>query len=142
MRLSVWSTIIVYIAAAATAASNAWAQSFGVELHNNLMPASGGMAGTSLARPQDLQSAINANPATLAQFHGTQFSFGGTWSEPTYNLGYDGSVPVLNALGLAAFQAKSGAPGAALANIGARHQRVRDAGDAGDRIDEFFRRVG
>ena len=41
------------------------AQSFGIELHNSLMPASGGMAGASLTRPQDLQSAINGNPATL-----------------------------------------------------------------------------
>ena len=47
------------------------AQSFGVELHNTLTPASGAMAGTSLARPQDLQSAVNANPATLTQFRGT-----------------------------------------------------------------------
>ena len=30
------------------------AQTFGVELHNNLMPASGGMAGASIARPQDV----------------------------------------------------------------------------------------
>ena len=42
----------------------AWGQVFGVELQNNLMPASGGMAGTSISRPQDLLSAINANPAT------------------------------------------------------------------------------
>jgi long-chain fatty acid transport protein len=59
------------------------AQSFGVELHNTLMPASGGMGGASLALPQDLQSAINGNPATLTQFRGTQFAFGGGWAEAT-----------------------------------------------------------
>jgi len=100
------------------AAKAARAQSFGVELHNTLMPASGAMAGTSLARPQDLQSAIFGNPATLSQYRGTQFSFAGAWAEPTYNLGYDGNVPALNALGLSTFQAKSGAPGSGLAGIG------------------------
>ncbi len=50
----------------------AQAQVFGVELHNNLMPASGGMGGVSIARPQDLTSGINGNPATLTQFHGTK----------------------------------------------------------------------
>ena len=99
-------------------ATDVRAQSYGVELHNTLMPASGGMGGTSLTRPQDLQSAINANPSTLTQFHGTQFSFGGAWAEATYDLEYDGSVPVLNALGLSAFDAKSGAPGSTLGNIG------------------------
>ena len=71
-----------------------------------------------MTRPQDLQSAINANPSTLTQFHGTQFSFGGAWAEATYDLEYDGSVPALNALGLSAFDAQSGAPGSALGNIG------------------------
>jgi hypothetical protein len=49
------------------------AQSYGVDLHNTTNPASGGLAGTSLACPQDLQSAIAGNPSTLAQFHGSQF---------------------------------------------------------------------
>jgi long-chain fatty acid transport protein len=98
--------------------SVAQGQSLGIELHNTLNPASGGMAGASLARPQDVQSAINANPATLTQFKGTQFSFGGGWVESTYNLGYDGSRPALNAVGLSEFAGKSGAPGAVLGNIG------------------------
>src|SRR5438128_1048467 len=54
-------------------ANSAQAQGFGVESHNTLMPASGGMAGTSIARPQDLTSSMNANAATLTQFKGTQF---------------------------------------------------------------------
>jgi long-chain fatty acid transport protein len=106
------------LAVASCIAPAARAQAIGVELHNTLMPASGGMGGASLARPQDLVSAINGNPATMTQLHGTQFSFGGGWVEPTYNVSYDGSVPLLNGLGLAMFDAKSGAPGAALGNIG------------------------
>ncbi len=35
------------------------------------------MAGASIARPQDVPSAVNANPATLAQFLGTQFTMSG-----------------------------------------------------------------
>src|SRR6476469_1210604 len=77
------------------AAHSAHAQSFGVEAHNTLMPASGGMAGTSIARPQDLTSALNANPGTLTQFEGTQFLFGGSWAEPTFNLTQTGPIPLL-----------------------------------------------
>ena len=53
------------------------AQSFGAELFNTLTPASGGMAGTSIARPQDNVSAINGNAASLTQYRGTQFTVGG-----------------------------------------------------------------
>lgn len=90
------------------------AQSFGVEVFNNLMPASGGMAGASLAAPQDLQSAINGNPATLTQYRGTQFGLAGTWIEPTYNLSV--APPGLPFVG--PFDAKSDAQGIAAPNIG------------------------
>jgi long-chain fatty acid transport protein len=46
-----------------------------------LTPAAGGMAGVSLALPQDVPSAVFGNPATLAQFEGTQFTLGGGWVE-------------------------------------------------------------
>jgi long-chain fatty acid transport protein len=39
------------------------------------------MAGVSIARPQDVPSAVFGNPATLAQFRGTQFTLGGGWVE-------------------------------------------------------------
>ncbi|MEX0936959.1 MAG: hypothetical protein WDZ59_03805 [Pirellulales bacterium] len=97
------------------AARPAMAQSFGVELHNMMMPASGGMAGVSLALPQDLQSAINGNPATLTQFRGTQFSFGGGWAEATYNISQPVPLPLL---GIDPYDAKSDLQGAALGNIG------------------------
>ena len=31
--------------------------------------------------PQDVPAAIFGNPATLTQFHGTQFTMGGAWVE-------------------------------------------------------------
>lgn len=98
----------------ATSERMAYAQSFGVELHNTLMPASGGMGGTSIARPQDLMSAINGNPATLSQFSGTNFEFGGAWVGSTFNLTQTGNV----APGVTPYSAKSGTPGVATPNIG------------------------
>lgn len=59
------------------------AQTFGAELNNTLMPASGGMAGVSLSRPQDSGSALNGNPATLTQFSGMQIMIGAAWAEAT-----------------------------------------------------------
>lgn len=91
------------------------AQSFGIESHNALMPASGGMAGASISQPQDLTSALNGNPATLTQFQGTQFLFGGAWAEPTFNITQTAPIPLL---GVDPFSAKSTAQGVAGANIG------------------------
>ncbi len=91
------------------------AQSFGVETHNTVMPAAGGMGGTSIARPQDLSSAINGNPSTLTQFRGTQFQFGGAWIEPTFNIEQTEPIP---ALGVTPYGAKSNAQGSAGAAIG------------------------
>jgi long-chain fatty acid transport protein len=90
-------------------------QSFGIELHNTLMPASGGMGGTSIALPQDLQSAINGNPATLTQFRGTQFSFGGAWAEASYDISQSAPLP---ALGITPFDAHSDLQGGGMGNIG------------------------
>ena len=95
------------------------AQTFGVELHNTLMPASGGMGGVSIAQPQDLTSGINGNPATLTQFAGTQFIFGGAWAEPTINMNQQAQIPILDPSPLIEpFSAKSTAPGLPLGNIG------------------------
>ncbi len=56
-------------------------QGYGTDTQNVLTPAAGGMAGVSLALPQDVPAAIFGNPATLAQFQGTQFCLGGAWVE-------------------------------------------------------------
>lgn len=91
------------------------AQSFGVELHNTLMPAAGAMGGASVALPQDVTSAINGNPATLTQFRGTQFLFGGGWAEPTFNLHQSAPIVLLD---VDPYSAKSTAPGLPAGNIG------------------------
>lgn len=93
-------------------------QSFGVELQNTLMPASGGMAGTSIARPQDLTSALNGNPAALTQFKGTQFLFGGAWAEPTFNMTQTSPIPVIGPVAIEPYSARSTAPGTPVGNIG------------------------
>jgi long-chain fatty acid transport protein len=108
---------LVAVLVTATSSRVAYAQSFGIELHNTLMPASGGMAGTSIARPQDVISSMGGNPATLTQFEGTNFTFGGGWIESTYDLAHVGGV--LPNLGT--FSAKSEQEGSALGNIGVSH---------------------
>jgi long-chain fatty acid transport protein len=112
-----WAVFIL-AAAPLTNLSTANAQSFGIELNNTLMPASGGMGGVSIARPQDVTSAINANPASLTQFEGTQFIFGGGWAEPTFNLTQTSNIPIVGPPLVEPFSAKSTAPGAPMGNIG------------------------
>ncbi|MFT5328051.1 MAG: long-chain fatty acid transport protein [Planctomycetaceae bacterium] len=117
-----WSTQALSLACAVTfilVTSNVQAQTFGVELHNNLMPASGGMAGVSLSRPQDLQSAINGNPATLRQFEGTQFSFGGGFIDANYNVSQTSNLPLL---GVTPFSGRSNTLPGLLGNIGLTQQ--------------------
>jgi long-chain fatty acid transport protein len=94
------------------------AQTFGVELHNNLMPASGGMGGVSIAQPQDLTSGINGNPATLTQFRGTQVLFGGAWAEPTFTMNQEVPLPPIGDPRVEPYSAKSTAPGVPVGNIG------------------------
>ncbi|MEZ6073577.1 MAG: hypothetical protein R3C10_25695 [Pirellulales bacterium] len=109
---------IVALLCVVASVSQARAQSYGIELQNSLMPASGGMAGVSIARPQDFLSAINGNPATMTDFGGTQFSFGGAWAEATYNIDQNASLPLV---GVDPFSAKSATPGSVCPNIGVTH---------------------
>ncbi len=92
-----------------------FAQSFGVELQASMLPASGGMGGAGIARPQDLQTCLVLNPSTLAQKKGTQFSFSGSWVEPTINLDNDATI---GAASISPFAAKSHRPGSIVGNIG------------------------
>jgi long-chain fatty acid transport protein len=101
--------------AAGTAAAPATAQTYGIDFRNTLMPASGGMAGTSVAAPQDFLSAINANPAALTHYRGTHFTLGGAFAEATVDLEQKTGVPLL---GVAPFSAKSSTPGAVVPAIG------------------------
>jgi long-chain fatty acid transport protein len=91
------------------------AQTYGIELHNTVMPVSGAMGGASIARPQDFLSAINGNPGALANFEGTNFTFGGAWAEGTYNVEQLAPLPLI---GVDPYDAKSGTPGSSLGNIG------------------------
>ena len=79
-----------------THAGLARGQGYGTDLQNVMGPASGGMAGVSIARPQDVPSAIFGNPATLAQFEGTQFTLGGGWIEGYPTVTNDGSLNQLS----------------------------------------------
>jgi long-chain fatty acid transport protein len=105
------AALVVVLASAGSAA----AQTYGIDFRNTLMPASGGMAGTSVAAPQDFLSAINANPAALTQYKGTHFTIGGAFAEATVDLEQKAAVPLL---GVAAFSAKSSTPGAIVPAIG------------------------
>ncbi len=89
-------------------------QAFGVELQASMLPAAGGMGGAGIARPQDLQTSLALNPATLAQHKGTQFSFSGSWVEPTINLDNQKELPLL---GIGEYDAKSQRPGSIVGNI-------------------------
>ena len=116
-RLGRWSWLPLLIIAAAVwfCDQKAQAQSYGVELHNTLMPASGGMGGTSIARPQDLLSALNGNPAAMSQFEGTQFCFSGAWADPTIKFRQEAALPIAN---VTPYEATSATPGIAAGNIG------------------------
>lgn len=118
MRCRHWFVLLGIAGLFLGLSQSARAQSFGVEMHNTLMPASGGMAGASIARPQDVTSAINGNPASITQFKGTQFLFGGGWAEPTFNLTQTGPIPVVGPSLIDPYSAKSSAPGAPVGNIG------------------------
>jgi len=106
---------VVVAAVGAAGAASATAQTYGIDFRNTLMPASGGMAGTSVAAPQDFLSAINANPAALTQYEGTHFTIGGAFAEATVNLEQKAAAPLL---GVAPFSAKSSTPGAIVPAIG------------------------
>ncbi len=64
----------------------AYAGPYGYDLHNVLAPRSGGMAGTSIAKPLDNVSAIFGNPAALTDWTGTEFTFGATYYKPEVRL--------------------------------------------------------
>jgi long-chain fatty acid transport protein len=116
IRISLFAAIAIVGAALA---SPAGAQPFGVEMQNNMLPVAGAMGGASIARPQELLAGLNANPATLSNFGGTQFEFGGGWAEASFDLTQTGTLQVP---GVTPFSAKSGTPGVAVANIGMSRQ--------------------
>lgn len=114
--LSVWMIVVGLTLAGVQTASG---QTFGIEAHNTLMPAAGAMGGVGISRPQDLTSGLNANPATLSQFRGTQFLMGGSWVEPTFTMTQTSDIPILAQDPLIEpYSAKSTAQGLPGGNIG------------------------
>lgn len=108
-------TVALTLSAALSVTPNvSYGQSYGVELGSSLMPASGGMGSASVARPQDLQSSLMNNPATLTQKKGTQFSFSGAWAEPTINIDTQADPLLVN---IQPYAAKSQRPGSIVGNI-------------------------
>lgn len=89
-RLKVLSIACAFVIGANVSA--AYGQGYGTDLQNIMTPAAGGMAGVSVAAPQDVPAAICGNPATLTQFRGTQFTFGGGWIEGYPTISNDGSL--------------------------------------------------
>ncbi|MEM0927109.1 MAG: hypothetical protein AAGJ83_13790 [Planctomycetota bacterium] len=118
MRIS-YVGFVIFILTSVSAPSRVSAQSYGIELHNNMMPASGAMGGASFTRPQDIQSAINGNPATVRQFNGPTFGFGGALIGPTYNVTQTTDLPLV---GVTTYDGKSDAPASVLGNIGVIHE--------------------
>lgn len=80
MRSSICCSVVLVVTILSPAPPS-FGQGYGTDSQNVMGPASGGMAGVSTARPQDVPSAIFGNPATLSQFQGTQFTLGGGWVE-------------------------------------------------------------
>jgi len=107
--------LVVSIGSTVVLSEGAYGQCYGTDLHNTAQPASGGMAGVSLARPQDVPSAVAGNPSTLARFRGTQFTFGGSFTEPSQHLDHDGTVTG------GPFSANSEGQGCLLPSVGIAH---------------------
>ena len=128
MRFSTHILGLAIAIAVAADAGLARGQGYGTDLQNIMGPASGGMAGVSIARPQDVPSAIFGNPATLAQFQGTQFTLGGGWIEGYPTVTNDGSLNQVSPG--TPFSATSRTQGAAATEIGVA-QDLRSIGLAG-----------
>jgi long-chain fatty acid transport protein len=83
---------VVSLLVVSASVQSARGQGYGTDTQNVLSPAAGGMAGVSLAQPQDVPAAIFGNPAALPQFHGTQFTLGGAWVEGYPTVANNGSL--------------------------------------------------
>ena len=85
--------LAILIGALAVSSTSAIAGTFGTDLNNNMLPATGGMGGASIARTVEPAAAVFGNPATLSQYNnGTSFTFGATFLEPTVKVQHDGSL--------------------------------------------------
>lgn len=84
---------ILAIAITALIAPVAQATTYGTDVNNTALPATGGMAGASIAHTVEGAAAVFGNPANLTQYkEGTTFSFGATFLQPKIKTEHDGSV--------------------------------------------------
>lgn len=88
--------VVIFLLVLVGSFHSAMGQGYGTDSQNVLTPAAGGMAGVSLALPQDVPAAVFGNPATLAQFQGTQFCIGGGWVEGYPTISNNGALNELN----------------------------------------------
>ena len=71
----------------------AQATTYGTDVNNTAMPATGGMAGASVARTVEGAAAVFGNPANLTQYkEGTTFSFGATFLDPKIKTEHNGGT--------------------------------------------------
>jgi long-chain fatty acid transport protein len=84
---------ILVIAITALFIPVAQATTYGTDVNNTVLPATGGMAGASIARTVEGAAAVFGNPANLTQYReGTTFSFGATFLDPKIKVEHDGST--------------------------------------------------
>lgn len=73
--------------------SAAHATTYGTDVNNTALPATGGMAGASIAHTIEGAAAVFGNPANLTQYkEGTTFSFGATFLQPKIKTEHDGTT--------------------------------------------------
>lgn len=71
----------------------AQATTYGTDVNNTVLPATGGMAGASVAKTVEGAAAVFGNPANLTQYkEGTTFTFGATFFDPKIKVDHDGGV--------------------------------------------------
>lgn len=71
----------------------AQATTYGTDVNNTALPATGGMAGASIAHTIEGAAAVFGNPANLTQYkEGTTFSFGATFLQPKIKTEHDGTT--------------------------------------------------
>lgn len=84
---------ILVAAIAALFIPAAQATTFGTDVNNSVLPATGGMGGASVARTVEGAAAVFGNPANLTQYkEGTTFTFGASFFDPEIEVDHDGTT--------------------------------------------------
>jgi long-chain fatty acid transport protein len=100
--------LAIVIGALVASSTAAVAGTFGTDLNNNLLPATGGMGGASVARTVEPAAAVFGNPATLTQYNkGTSFTFGATYFDPKLTAKENGQGPFVGSFVPVGFEKES-----------------------------------